>query len=56
MNLGFKTTTALVALAFATTATAQELKFSTFVPPTHGFVTDVLQPLGKEIEKNPAAR
>ena len=28
-----------------------ELKFSTFVPPTHGFVVDVLEPLGKEIEK-----
>jgi TRAP-type C4-dicarboxylate transport system substrate-binding protein len=28
-----------------------ELKFSTFVPPTHGFVTEVLEPLGKEIEK-----
>src|SRR5690606_40089791 len=23
----------------------------TFVPPTHGFVTDVLEPLGKDIEK-----
>ena len=40
---------ALAAPAHA--ADALELKFSTFVPPTHGFVTDVLQPLGKEIEK-----
>ena len=39
-------------LALAAPAAAQtELKFSTFVPPTHGFVTDVLQPLGQEIEK-----
>lgn len=27
------------------------MRFSTFVPPTHGFVVDVLEPLGKEIEK-----
>jgi TRAP-type C4-dicarboxylate transport system substrate-binding protein len=41
------------ALALATPAGAQqtELKFSTFVPPTHGFVVDVLEPLAKEIEK-----
>jgi len=45
---------ALVAFALgaAGPAAAQtELKFSTFVPPTHGFVVDVLEPLGKEIEK-----
>jgi TRAP-type transport system periplasmic protein len=42
---------AAVALGFAASAPAQELKFSTFVPPAHGFVVDVLQPLGKEIEK-----
>lgn len=43
---------AAAALAFAAPAGAQtELKFSTFVPPTHGFVVDVLQPLGREIEK-----
>ena len=43
---------AAITVALAPAATAQtELKFSTFVPPTHGFVTDVLEPLGKEIEK-----
>jgi TRAP-type transport system periplasmic protein len=42
---------AAVALACAAGAQAQELKFSTFVPPTHGFAVDVLEPLGKEIEK-----
>ncbi len=42
---------AAVALGFAAGAPAQELKFSTFVPPAHGFVVDVLEPLGKEIEK-----
>ncbi|HMA90601.1 MAG TPA: TRAP transporter substrate-binding protein [Burkholderiales bacterium] len=43
----------LLALVFAAPAGAQqtELKFSTFVPPTHGFVVDVLEPLAKEIEK-----
>jgi TRAP-type transport system periplasmic protein len=51
MSLPLKTVTASLALAFASTTSAQELKFSTFVPPTHGFVTDVLQPLGQEIEK-----
>lgn len=47
---------AAIAAAFAApiSASAQdkmELKFSTFVPPTHGFVVDVLEPLGKDIEK-----
>lgn len=42
---------AAVALAYGAAAPAQELKFSTFVPPAHGFVVDVLEPLGKEIEK-----
>lgn len=43
---------ALALAAFPSIGTAQtELKFSTFVPPTHGFVTDVLEPLGQEIEK-----
>ena len=42
---------AAVGLAYAAGAFAQELKFSTFVPPAHGFVVDVLEPLGKEIEK-----
>jgi TRAP-type transport system periplasmic protein len=42
---------AAMALGFAAGAPAQELKFSTFVPPAHGFVVDVLEPLGKEIEK-----
>ncbi len=43
---------AIAALGFATSASAQtELKFTTFVPPTHGFVVDVLEPLGKDIEK-----
>lgn len=43
---------AAAALAFCGSAHSQtELKFSTFVPPTHGFVVDVLEPLGKEIEK-----
>jgi TRAP-type C4-dicarboxylate transport system substrate-binding protein len=45
--------TALIGIAFLPTAahSQTELKFSTFVPPTHGFVVDVLEPLGKEIEK-----
>ena len=39
-------------LIFPSAATAQtEMKFSTFVPPTHGFVVDVLEPLGKDLEK-----
>ena len=47
---------AALALAAALTVPAgahaqTELKFSTFVPPTHGFVVDVLEPLGKDIEK-----
>jgi len=43
---------AAVALGFGAGAQAQtELKFTTFVPPTHGFAVDVLEPLGKEIEK-----
>ena len=42
---------AAVGLGFAASAPAQELKFSTFVPPAHGFVVDVLEPLGREIEK-----
>lgn len=43
---------AAVALGFAASAPAQtELKFTTFVPPTHGFAVDVLEPLGKDIEK-----
>jgi len=44
---------ALVATVAASPASAQdriELKISTFVPPTHGFVVDVLQPWAKEIE------
>src|SRR5690349_24430937 len=42
----------LALLLFVPVAHAQtELKFSTFVPPTHGFVVDVLEPLGKDIEK-----
>lgn len=41
-----------ISLGIPAAALAQtELKFSTFVPPTHGFVVDVLEPLGKEIEK-----
>ncbi|HYD55305.1 MAG TPA: TRAP transporter substrate-binding protein [Burkholderiales bacterium] len=46
-----RTLTAAVIVSFSTAANSQELKFSTFVPPTHGFVVDVLEPLGKEIEK-----
>jgi TRAP-type transport system periplasmic protein len=43
---------AAAALALPAAGQAQtELKFSTFVPPTHGFVVDVLEPLGKDIEK-----
>ena len=43
---------ALAALGFSAGAQAQtELKFTTFVPPTHGFIVDVLEPIGKEIEK-----
>ena len=39
-------------LILPSAATAQtEMKFSTFVPPTHGFVVDVLEPLGKDLEK-----
>ena len=43
----------LAASALALPAGAQtiEMKFSTFVPPTHGFVVDVLEPLGKDLEK-----
>ncbi len=45
-------TAAALALGMAGTAAAQiELKFSTFVPPAHGFVVEVLEPLGKEVEK-----
>ncbi|MGH8745864.1 MAG: hypothetical protein ACREUK_05180, partial [Burkholderiales bacterium] len=54
MKFKIATLAAAVALSFAAPARhaqALELKFSTFVPPTHGFVTDVLEPLGKEIEK-----
>ncbi|MGH8738165.1 MAG: TRAP transporter substrate-binding protein [Burkholderiales bacterium] len=54
MKFKIATLAAAVALSFAASARhaqALELKFSTFVPPTHGFVTDVLEPLGKEIEK-----
>ncbi|HUJ85356.1 MAG TPA: TRAP transporter substrate-binding protein [Burkholderiales bacterium] len=54
MKLKIAVAAAAVALALAAPARragALELKFSTFVPPTHGFVTDVLEPLGKEIEK-----
>ncbi len=42
-----------IAFALSTAAQAQtiELKCSTFVPPTHGFVVEVLEPLGKDIEK-----
>jgi TRAP-type transport system periplasmic protein len=43
--------TVAAALAAPAQGAGLELKFSTFVPPTHGFVTDVLEPLGKEIEK-----
>ena len=43
---------AISALGFSASESAQtELKFSTFVPPTHGFVVNVLEPLGKDIEK-----
>jgi len=48
---------AAVALGFGAGAQAQtELKFTTFVPPTHGFAVDVLEPLGKEIEKRSAGK
>jgi len=48
---------AAVALGFGASAQAQtELKFTTFVPPTHGFAVDVLEPLGKEIEKRSAGK
>lgn len=42
-----------IAIALSTAVQAQtiELKVSTFVPPTHGFVLEVLEPLGKDIEK-----
>ena len=50
-RLAAGTLVAAVALAWTAGAQAQELKFSTFVPPTHGFAVDVLEPLGEEIEK-----
>jgi TRAP-type C4-dicarboxylate transport system substrate-binding protein len=42
---------AITGLAAQSALAQTELKFSTFVPPTHGFAVDVLEPLGKEIEK-----
>ena len=45
---------ALAGCALAATAAAQdkiELKVSHFVPPTHGFHVDVLEPWGKDLEK-----
>lgn len=58
-NVVHATTTALsglaVALAFASTSAAAqgtiELKASTFVPPTHWFVTDGLKPWAKEMAR-----
>lgn len=50
---------ATVALGFAAHAPAQdkiELKITTFVPPTHGFVVDVLEPWAKDLEKRTAGR
>ena len=48
-----------VALGFAARAHAQdkiELKVTTFVPPTHGFVIDVLEPWVKDLEKRTGGR
>lgn len=48
-----------VALGFAARAHAQdkiELKVTTFVPPTHGFVVDVLEPWVKDLEKRTGGR
>lgn len=42
---------AALGIAFPLAQAQTELKFSTFVPPTHGFAVDVLEPLGKELEK-----
>jgi TRAP-type C4-dicarboxylate transport system substrate-binding protein len=45
---------AAAALGFAAQSHAQdkiELKVTTFVPPTHGFVVDVLEPWVKDLEK-----
>ena len=45
---------ALAGCALVATAAAQdkiELKVSHFVPPTHGFHVDVLEPWGKDLEK-----
>jgi TRAP-type C4-dicarboxylate transport system substrate-binding protein len=45
---------AAVALGFAAQSHAQdkvELKVTTFVPPTHGFVVDVLEPWVKDLER-----
>ena len=45
---------ATIALGFAAQSHAQdkiELKVTTFVPPTHGFVVDVLEPWVKDLEK-----
>ncbi|MSP96812.1 MAG: TRAP transporter substrate-binding protein [Betaproteobacteria bacterium] len=45
---------AFVALGFSAHAPSQdkiELKVTTFVPPTHGFVVDVLEPWVKDLEK-----
>lgn len=49
--LALATAAALAIPAVPLAQDKMELKFSTFVPPTHGFVVDVLEPLGKEIEK-----
>jgi len=53
----YRIVAAVAALALAAAVEAQtELKFSTFVPPTHGFVVDVLEPLAKDIEKRTAGK
>ena len=53
-KLAWKMLAAAVAVGFAAHSHAQdktELKVTTFVPPTHGFVVDVLEPWVKDLEK-----
>ena len=53
-KVAWRTLAAAVAVGFAAHSQAQEkieLKVTTFVPPTHGFVVDVLEPWVKDLEK-----
>lgn len=58
-NFAWRFLAVAVALGFAARAYAQEkieLKVTTFVPPTHGFVVDVLEPWVKDLEKRTGGR